>query len=196
VLVLPFALAACGFDAGGTGEGARVAAATDSGSEPLDTFAAVEDSYVEPAETAPLFETGDEDATADSPLPGCTAETHGGHEYLFCELVANWDQARTSCQVAGYDLVIVNDKGEHDWIVGKLKAKSKGQWHIGLNDRDSEGNFKWVDGTSPSFTSWATWEPNNFLFSEDCAVTTKDGAWNDSRCGDDGPREAFICETL
>ena len=194
LLVLPFALVGCGLDSGGTGDGIRIHAdsSTIEDTEIADTL--VEDTLVEPAETSLLFDALDIDAMPETPLPGCTAEKHDGHDYLFCELDANWDQARTACQLAGLDLAIVNDKAEHDWIVGKLKAKSKSEWHIGLTDRDDEGTFKWVDGSSASFTSWASWEPNDWLWAEDCVITKKDGAWNDTKCTD-GPHEAFICET-
>lgn len=196
-MLAPFALAACGFDAAGTGDGLRIRKDT-AVDEPVEADAGVadtfvppdeEDAYVAPPDTAPLFDVVDE-----SPLPGCTVDAHGGHEYLFCELDSNWGQARTSCQIAGYDLVVIADKTEHDWVVGKLKSKSRGKWHIGLHDRDDEGKFKWVDGTAPGFTSWGSWEPNDFLWSEDCVILNKDGSWNDINCGDT-LREGFICET-
>jgi len=200
LLLAPFALAACGFDTSGTGDGlvirrdGAVVGNDDTGPLFEDTFVPEEDAIFATEDTGLAVDTGlVVDTGPESPLPGCTVELRATHEYLFCELDANWDQARTSCQVPGYDLVIVNDKAEHDWIVSKLKSKSREQWHIGLNDRASEGSFKWVDGSSPGFTSWGTWEPNDF-FGEDCVVLTKGGAWNDVGCGD-GPHEAFICET-
>jgi hypothetical protein len=195
VVLLPCALVACGLDVSGTGDGLVIR--RDSGviedAAVEESFVPPDDTFVEPSETSPVFDA-EEDAVVEALLPGCTLETRSSHEYLFCELDANWDQARTSCQLSGYDLVIVNDKAEHDWILDKLKSKSRNDWHIGLSDRDDEGTFKWVDGTKPGFTSWATWEPNDFLFGEDCTIVKKDGAWNDVKCTG-GPSEAFICET-
>jgi hypothetical protein len=193
-MLAPLALVACGFDATGTGDG--LVLHKDTGVEELvdsgatDTLVApTEDVAVtDPADTAPVFD-------AESPLPGCTAAARASHEYLFCELEANWDQARTTCKLAGYDLVVIADKAEHDWILERLNAKSRGKWHIGLTDRDKEGTFKWVDGSSPAFTSWGSWQPDDWLWSEDCVMTSKDGSWNDGDCGDT-MNEGFICESF
>jgi hypothetical protein len=144
---------------------------------------------VEPPDTG-VIDTGDPDTS----LPGCTILERGGHQYSFCEQSANWDQARTRCQTAGADLVVLNDRSELDWVAAQISKMSKGQWHIGLTDRSAEGSFVWIDGSKPSFTNWGFLQPDNFLFSEDCVVMGKDAKWNDVNCTN-GPTEAFICET-
>ncbi len=190
-------LLGCSVDARGLGAAPmRDAAEPDTAIEE-DTAVAVDDVAVDTAKPLADAPTGDGGPIFDapSPLPGCTVGFRLGHEYLFCENTANWDQARNTCRIAGYDLAVVSDRPEHDFILGQLKGKSKDQFHIGLTDRDDEGNFVWVDKSKPGFTSWAGWQPDNWLFAEDCVVVRKDGTWNDVDCTD-GPKEGFVCESL
>lgn len=192
------ALPACSFDARGITTIARDSGARDTEIEDRaiieDTFVAGEDTRVEDTriddanEGGPIFDSA-------SPLPGCASLFRDGHEYLFCENDANWDQARTTCQIVGYDLAVVSSGAEHDFIVATIKSKSKNDWHIGLTDRAKESEFVWVDGSKASFTRWATLQPDNFWFNEDCVVVRRDGTWNDVDCTG-GPREAFVCESL
>lgn len=191
----------CSVDARGLG-GVRMRDAPDTALEE-DTAVPIDRDDAAPEDTAPEDTAPPDTATGDaapifdapSPLPGCTVGFRLGHEYLFCENSANWDQARNTCRIAGYDLAVVSDRPEHDFIVGQLKSKSKNDFHIGLTDRDDEGNFVWVDKSKPGFTSWAGWQPDNWLFAEDCVVVRKDGTWNDVNCTD-GPKEGFVCESL
>lgn len=195
-LLLILLLPACAFDPRGTAP--RTTTTKDSAlavdtTEPDTTIdiAIEEDTATidsKPIEAGPIFDSS-------STLPGCSSAFRGGHEYLFCENDANWDQARTTCQIVGFDLAVIGDKAEHDWVVAGINAKSKNSWHIGLSDRAEEGKFVWVDGTKPGFTSWAFLQPDNFWFSEDCVVVRRDGTWNDIDCTG-GAREAFVCESL
>jgi hypothetical protein len=198
LLLIAVGSSACAFDPHGTSRTTPrdSAVAIDTALGELDTAVdEPETAIVE--DTAPDVETKDPAPIFDSSmtLPGCSSTFRDGHEYLFCENDANWDQARTTCQIVGFDLVVINDKAEHDFIVAGIKTKSKNDWHIGVTDRAEEGKFVWVDGSKPAYTSWATFQPDNFWFSEDCVVLRRDATWNDIDCTG-GPHEAFVCESL
>ena len=67
---------------------------------------------------------------------------------------------------------------------------------FGYSDKSSEGNWKWVNGTSTAYTNWHSGEPNNQDGIEHYAMfyeNFQDGTWNDA----DGIIDAgcaYICE--
>jgi len=123
----------------------------------------------------------------------------------------NWNEARAKCQSYSklnngwtYDLISIQSQEEYDLVVngpngnnwdsdvyGKWK-KSFATW-IGLNDMDTEGQFKWTDGQElGEFTKWASGEPNDHGNGEDCVVLeNKLKGWNDRNCNDP---LTFVCE--
>ncbi|MFT5356254.1 MAG: hypothetical protein ACI9KE_003477, partial [Polyangiales bacterium] len=80
---------------------------------------------------------------------------------------------------------------ENSFVTSTGQAIQSGsEWHIGLNDRDSERNHSWVSGSSGSYRNWARWQPDDFL-SEDCVELRSGGDWNDVDCN---AQRWFICE--
>ena len=77
-----------------------------------------------------------------------------------------------------------------------MKAKGYENAYFGFSDESSEGNWKWVNGTSTSYTNWHSGEPSNQDGIEHYAMfyeKFQDGTWNDA----DGIIDAggaFICE--
>lgn len=70
-----------------------------------------------------------------------------------------------------------------------------GQFWIGGNDIDAEGQWRWVTSGNPlTFTDWAPGEPNNTGGNEDCLLLLPNTAyqWNDATCS---TRSLYICET-
>ncbi|XP_055364164.1 uncharacterized protein LOC114843184 [Betta splendens] len=92
-----------------------------------------------------------------------------------------WNQSREDCLQRGADLMIIDSTEEQDFFQKFRKA----MW-IGLTDRETEGVWKWVDGTLLTTSFWGPDEPNSYQGKdEDCAVTRYHGgeeSWNDDKC--------------
>ncbi|KAI5628007.1 CD209 antigen-like protein D [Silurus asotus] len=110
--------------------------------------------------------------------------------YYFSTGRKNWTESRVDCRERGVDLVIVDSLEEEEFL---LKYLGRNQAWLGLSDRDTEGEWKWVDGTPLTTAFWREGEPNN-LNNEDCAVivgTANWKSWNDTPCS---RNISWICE--
>jgi hypothetical protein len=126
------------------------------------------------------------------------------HIYLFCTEAQGWIAARSICREEGYDLAIVNDPFENDWIRRTADGINVESWWIGASDQTTEGTWTWIGGApfwqgaangapvADSFAKWQRNEPNDDG-DENCGeiVKAETGAWNDNKCGHP---EKFICE--
>ncbi|CAI5697348.1 unnamed protein product [Oreochromis niloticus] len=84
--------------------------------------------------------------------------------YLLSESSGSWDAARKDCRDRGADLVVIECTEEQTFL---STITTENAW-IGLNDKEQEGTWKWVDGTPLTLTYWARAEPDNGG-EQDCA---------------------------
>uniref|UniRef100_A0A8C9V6M4 C-type lectin domain-containing protein n=1 Tax=Scleropages formosus TaxID=113540 RepID=A0A8C9V6M4_SCLFO len=93
----------------------------------------------------------------------------------------SWSESQKDCKERGADLVIINNEEE----------QFTGPFWIGLSDREREGTWKWVDGTT---LYWKENQPDNYNENESCAETAKSNSqktWNDFQCDE---KLSWICE--
>ena len=110
--------------------------------------------------------------------------TYQGKEYLLTNGRTSWTEAQAEAAGLGGNLVVINDAAEQAWL--RQTFGSEPLW-IGLSDRDTEGNFQWVNGETSSYRNWRAGEPNDFKFNgsfpagEDYALmnSNSSGQWND-----------------
>ncbi|XP_046698943.1 C-type lectin domain family 4 member M-like isoform X3 [Silurus meridionalis] len=102
----------------------------------------------------------------------------------------DWNQSRDDCREKGADLVIINSREEQEFI---KRMYDRAAW-VGLSDRDTEGEWKWVDGTPLTTAYWNKGEPNS-NGDEDCAVMSYVNNpvenWADFHCNN---KFTWICE--
>ncbi|MED6259464.1 hypothetical protein ATANTOWER_023388, partial [Ataeniobius toweri] len=102
-----------------------------------------------------------------------------GSVYYVSSTKKTWQESRTFCQSKGADLMIINSKEEQDFA-NKLQ---KYMW-IGLTDLETEGTWKWVDGSPLATSYWSDGEPNGKT-TENCGnikTFTQARSWNDELC--------------
>ncbi|XP_034146954.1 C-type lectin domain family 6 member A-like [Esox lucius] len=109
----------------------------------------------------------------------------------------NWEYANQDCLKRGAQLVIINSPEEQKFLI-TLNIRS---W-IGLTDRETEGTWRWVDGTPLTTAYWGGKEPNSgggIYKDEDCAeinnIWYSDPVknWNDDLCT---TQHNWICENV
>lgn len=139
------------------------------------------------------------DAAEETQVEGYT-----GHVYEFYTLPESewesgpitWQQAERRCEWKGGHLAIIESSTENFLLYSAMKAKGYENAYFGYSDKSSEGNWKWVNGTSTAYTNWHSGEPNNQDGIEHYAMfyeNFQDGTWNDA----DGIIDAgcaYICE--
>ena len=139
------------------------------------------------------------DAAEETQVEGYT-----GHLYEFYTLPESewesgpitWQQAERRCEWKGGHLAVIESSTENFLLYSAMKAKGYENAYFGFSDESSEGNWKWVNGTSTSYTNWHSGEPSNQDGIEHYAMfyeKFQDGTWNDA----DGIIDAgcaYICE--
>ncbi|XP_062244930.1 CD209 antigen-like protein E [Platichthys flesus] len=114
----------------------------------------------------------------------------GSSCYLFSTSKKNWTESKSFCEDRMAQLVIISSEQEQNFI------RSFGNdILIGLTDEETEGSWKWVNGSVAIQTYWGNNQPDN-KGSEDCVVVLhyeSSRSWNDIACS---TREYFLCEKM
>jgi hypothetical protein len=138
----------------------------------------------------------------------CPQESYGGRSYLFCsEPARNWRDARTACPM-GYDLVRIDDREEHEFVVETAAGAGATRWWLGgraMLSSNLDLLWRWAIGgdlmpltiTLGAFSNWASGQPNS---GDEClelrtnqAGSMVAGAWDDASCSDSKP---YVCESV
>ncbi|XP_067373478.1 CD209 antigen-like protein C [Channa argus] len=116
--------------------------------------------------------------------------------YLLSSLSGSWERGRADCRAKGADLVVIESDEVQTFVSGLTQQPA---W-IGLNDKEVEGTWKWIDGTPLIKTYWVKGQPDNGGGSsrwgdEDCAHirNEENTRWNDLSCT---ASLRWICEKL
>ena len=103
----------------------------------------------------------------------------------------NWLDAQSSCAIWGGDLTSITTERENNYL-NTLITSSLGNCWIGLNDRDVEGMYTWINGTTVSYTNWTS-TPSDDINSNCVQINnTENGMWESVSCGI--TLNAFLCK--
>ena len=124
-------------------------------------------------------------------------EENGDHCYYWSTDTKTWDDAEEFCKEEGAHLASVISKDINYYIAAGLKKQKDHFLWIGGSDKESEGNWKWSDGSAWDFTNWGkisgVQQPNN-LDGHDCLEYLRQNRrWNDAGCNI--PR-SFLCSKM
>ncbi|XP_041789790.1 CD209 antigen-like protein E [Chelmon rostratus] len=112
--------------------------------------------------------------------------------YYVSSIKKSWKESRADCLQRGADLMIINSTEEQDFT----RKFHKFMW-IGLTDSETEGMWKWVDGTPLTTSYWTPGEPNSYEGQNEDCVELKShdmiNSWNDKPC--EG-QNFWICEKM
>eukprot|EP00069_Balaena_mysticetus_P005539 bmy_04820T0 len=78
-------------------------------------------------------------------LAGLKKDIDRGKCYYFSPSTKSWDEARKFCQENYSHLVIISNFAEQNFVA-KAHGSPRVYW-LGLNDRNREGDWRWLDGS-------------------------------------------------
>ncbi|MDC0116859.1 Ig-like domain-containing protein [Flavobacteriaceae bacterium] len=102
------------------------------------------------------------------------------HKYYLSDNHQSYTSAKQIATDAGGYLTAIDSALENSFIRDQMQSAGynwESVW-IGFNDEETEGNFKWVNGSKSTYTNWQNGEPNN-AGNEDYTELMNNGYWND-----------------
>jgi len=116
----------------------------------------------------------DEDGVCDS-----DKYVYDNHEYLVVQDQLDQATGQAMCEGRGMNLARIQGLAENNFLQ-PFAVGTQGFW-IDLNDRVTEGSYRYENGNAATWLNWSTYEPNNYN-NEDCAMMWNTGKWNDINC--------------
>ncbi|XP_070179503.1 uncharacterized protein [Littorina saxatilis] len=113
---------------------------------------------------------------------------YGDYEYSYNNHMLAFDQAVTACTNCGGQLTTAINDDEFaltQRIFVDLSGSDNVPHWLAATDRDTEGDWTWLDGTAVSYTNWKRREPDNKDENgnnADCLVVNNKGQWRDQKC--------------
>ncbi|MBY0313030.1 MAG: hypothetical protein K2W85_13245 [Phycisphaerales bacterium] len=101
---------------------------------------------------------------------------NGSEYYLLTR--GTWQQAQAAAINLGGHLVTIDNAQENEWIRNNFVLPFAIQVYIGITDQTIEGQFRWISGSTVTYTNWRSSEPSNGT-GEDYGVMSYTGEWND-----------------
>ena len=113
-------------------------------------------------------------------------DKNGNQCYYWSTNTKTWDDAEDFCKEEGANLASVTSKATNDYIAAGLKKHKDHFLWIGGSDKESEGDWKWSDGSTWEFTNWGTiggvQQPSNHSGHDCLEYQRGDRTWNDLNC--------------
>jgi len=155
-------------------------------------------------ETTPYTTTTTTAPTTTTTIPPTTTSWVCGSDWVLighaCFHIStvrgDWSEGQDYCAALGATLASIRSQEEQDGLEDLVDANA---W-LGLHDMHSEGEHRWEDQTSLSYTNWQPGQPDNsgtFLWwgsGEDCVEmnTGYSLRWNDQDCDN---QNIYICRS-
>ncbi len=131
--------------------------------------------------------------TIQQPYVSEAAGVYKGNLYVLYNEHNIWNGSKQVAEDMGGHLAIISSEDENNYLVSLMAGKLMDYYYLGGTDAANEGEWKWVDGTSISYTNWRDGEPNN-TGDEDALEIGKNGEWNDYPIGSEENNRGFIFE--
>jgi Ca2+-binding RTX toxin-like protein len=113
----------------------------------------------------------------------------GGHTYHLFYGHDSMGDAIANAELLGGYLLSINSEAENDFIIELMQLANASRISIGASDAETEGKWKWADGSLVYFNDWGRNQPDDWSLGEDFAeietgrwLTGDDdvAGWNDS----------------
>ena len=103
----------------------------------------------------------------------------------------NWLDAQSSCAIWGGDLTSITTERENNYLNIIIPDTVSNCW-IGLNDRDVEGIYTWINGTTVIYANWTSTPSDDS--NSNCVQINNTGnrTWESVSC--DMTLNAFLCK--
>lgn len=113
----------------------------------------------------------------------------GGHTYALIKEPVTWYTAKHKCEEMGGHLVILDSPSELKFVVDLCKKAEASAW-MGASDEESEGDWRWIDGSDASKLVAPFVSPNKHNIENFLCFSASLNMLND--CGSD--RLFYVCE--